>query len=692
MTEEVMRLALRICSRRFPWQPLTTSIKDLPFRIHPLAHIEDSRPSLARTSVRFYSQDGVHSEERLTPVINSDGATSNKPRFPFNDHLQQCGSPSDVLDLTWRYAPTVRQISNCLTHMWSATKKMTDEQRRCELELMFEHPALDRLLQNAMKSAGHMRNEDLAYSLISMVKLGVPQRSRVVQTFLRACQVRQRANIASYWWCFCCVVVVVVMHFIVHRQEKLNDFDEKCLSIMASCLRDMKEDTPNVFALKEGMRLLVEARLPKIKNVMSLQTMMYLLGENAPLDLKRKLEEKALSLTDQFSLPNAQHMISTMATMGFYSKPLLDVCSRKIKDDLYGIPFNRLFTVLLSCKELRYRDMDLLTSISDYIASTLDLWTTKQLVLFLSVLESLAFYPAALMEAFAEKVIANPDALTLQDLLCVLKAYSSLNYDVQHRRQQFLDSLSHVLDAYLPKMSGFELLKTVYYLCQLGHFPSAQLEQLLQGSTLEQFKMTAPKFVQNQERMFQTVNLCLRLDRPPLPTPLTVPSSILGEPTLSGPSANLWFSQSMRSVLGDQVDTVLQERVVVEDFYFIEFSSALITEPPLSSRHVCTQIQILTFVQQRNPHPISSRFAVICAQHTAFCFGTSKPRGTLAVMARHLRILGFEPVLVMQQELQSMSEEQRTEFFRERIFPEHHRSDTQPKTEAAEILRTDVGV
>lgn len=47
---------------------------------------------------------------------------------------------------------------------------------------------------------------------------------------------------------------------------------------------------------------------------------------------------------------------------------------------------------------------------------------------------------------------------------------------------------------------------------------------------------------------------------------------------------------------------------------------------------------------------------------------------------------------VMQQELQSMSEEQRTEFFRERIFPEHHRSDTQPKMEAAEILRTDVGV
>lgn len=139
--------------------------------------------------------------------------------------------------------------------------------------------------------------------------------------------------------------------------------------------------------------------------------------------------------------------------------------SSSLIENLYGIPFNRLFMVLQSCKELRYRDFDLLTGISDHIASMLDSWTTKQVlqqateatlfvkhlvcrafmffphvstqvVLFLSVLENLAFYPAALMEAFAEKVIANPDALTLKDLFCVLKVYSSLNYDVQHQRQQ----------------------------------------------------------------------------------------------------------------------------------------------------------------------------------------------------------------------------------------------------------------
>lgn len=103
-------------------------------------------------------------------------------------------------------------------------------------------------------------------------------------------------------------------------------------------------------------RLSVVALLPGIKNVKTLQVLMRLLGKDAPKDLKVKLEvslrilvlicshlklhlfhagccvsqRKALSMTDQFSVPNAQHMISTMATMGFYSKPLIHVCIQKI--------------------------------------------------------------------------------------------------------------------------------------------------------------------------------------------------------------------------------------------------------------------------------------------------------------------------------------------------------------------------
>lgn len=45
------------------------------------------------------------------------------------------------------------------------------------------------------------------------------------------------------------------------------------------------------------------------------------------------LQGKALSMTEQFSLPNSQYMISTMAAMGFYSKPLLDVCCSRIRGE-----------------------------------------------------------------------------------------------------------------------------------------------------------------------------------------------------------------------------------------------------------------------------------------------------------------------------------------------------------------------
>ncbi|XP_033181444.1 FAST kinase domain-containing protein 2, mitochondrial [Mastacembelus armatus] len=659
VVEEVLRWTMRLCGRGSQWQHLLiTSVKHGSFPRRQLVHIWATRQRhtcLTRCgadSVRFYSQGGTHSDEveeeeeehlSLSTEIRSAESVPQQRywKSPFMSGLQKCVSPSDVLDLTCQYAATHRQVSNCLTHMWSSTKKMSDEQRRYELQLMFEHPAFDKLLQNAMNGAWHMRIEDLAYSLLSMVNLGVPQRSRVIQTYLRTCQ------------------------------EKLNDFDEKSLSILASCLEHM-ESSPNVGALRDGIRLVVEIRLSGIKTVMALQTMMRLLGKDVPLGLKRKLEGKALSMTDQFSLPNAQYMISTMATMGFYSKPILNVCSKKIIENLHGIPFNRLQTVLHSCKELHYRDSDLLTGVSDYVASTLDIWSKKQVLLFLSVFESLVFCPTALLEAFAERTIANPDALTLKDLLCVLKVYSSLNHDLKHHRQQFLDGLSQALATYLPKMSMFELLKSVYCFCLLGHFPSPLLEQLLQSSTLEQCNNTASKFHKNLERMFQTVDLCLRLDRPPLPRPLSVHPSVLGDPAPSSTSVKLSLSQGLHSVLGDQAGTMLQEMVVVENVYVID---GVITKP-LPSQTPVSEVR-----EEQSPAESSLRIAVICASPSEFCYGTSNARGPLAVKIRHLKILGYSPVLVTDKELQSECDEKRTEFLREKIFPEHQSVDTEPKLE-----------
>lgn len=595
--------------------------------------------------MRFYSQDKSHSdaaeEWSLLPEVQLDDSASEQRqmRNPFMDSLHRCGSPSDVLDLTRQYSPTVRQVSNCLTHMWSTTKKMSEEQRRYELQLMFEHPAFEELLQKALKTVGYMSNDDVVYSLLSMVNLGVSQRSRVIQTYLRVCQ------------------------------ENLNDFDEKCLSILASCLENMESST-NVDALKEGMRLIVEARLPEIKNVMALQTMMRLLGKDVPQYLKRKLEIKALSMTDQFSLPNTQYMIFTMAAMGFYSKPLMDLCSNKIAEDFHGIPFTRLYRVLQSYKELLYRNERLLTGLSEYVASTLDVWTNKQVLLFLSIFEELAFCPDALMEAYAEKVISNPDALALKDLSFVLKVYSSLNYDLRHQRQPFLDSLSHALSSYLPKMPPFTLLKAVYCLCLLGHFPSAPLEQLLQSSTLEQLEES--KFEKSRKRMFQMVDLCLRLDRPPLPQPLTVPTSVMGDASPSSRPVNSRLSQGLQSVMRDEAHAMLQEMVLVENSYLID---GLITKPlPNQTRR--TEASSCAGVEA-SPAESSQRIAVIYAPQSGFCYGTSNPRGHLAAKIRHLRILGYTPVLVTDQELQS----ERTETLRGRIFPELRRSETQTAVE-----------
>lgn len=206
VTQRVLSRGLRLfCRRAISKQSGFTVIhwsKGTSFQSQRLTHNFNTRlSSVGRltSSTRFFSEDRIQSidleEEdeghQLLSVIQTYQTASVQSRrlSPFFKQLKHCGSPSDVLDLTCKYAPTPRQVSNCLTHMWTTTKKMSDDQRRYELQLMFNHPAFDRLLQSSIKTVGHLNTEAIAYSLLSMVNLGVPQRSRVVQTFLRHCQV-----------------------------------------------------------------------------------------------------------------------------------------------------------------------------------------------------------------------------------------------------------------------------------------------------------------------------------------------------------------------------------------------------------------------------------------------------------------------------------------------------------------------
>lgn len=141
-------------------------------------------------SIQTQSSETWSSQSRTSP-------DQPAKRVLFYDQLRECGSPSDVLDLAGQYTATHRRVSNCLTRCWESTKKMSEEQRRYELRIMFEHAGFEELLQRTMQDARHMRSEDLAYSLLATVKLGVSQRSRVVQTLLRVCQVTNRRQVVS---------------------------------------------------------------------------------------------------------------------------------------------------------------------------------------------------------------------------------------------------------------------------------------------------------------------------------------------------------------------------------------------------------------------------------------------------------------------------------------------------------------
>lgn len=69
--------------------------------------------------------------------------------------------------------------------------------------------------------------------------------------------------------------------------------------------------------------------------------------------------------------------------------------------------------------------------------------------------------------------------------------------------------------------------------------------------------------------MFQVVDLSLRLERPALPEPLQVPQLLLGDPDARPPPPRPWLSQSLRSVLEERPDAVLEEVVMVENFHVI---------------------------------------------------------------------------------------------------------------------------
>ncbi|KAM4626725.1 FAST kinase domain-containing protein 2, mitochondrial isoform 1-T2 [Discoglossus pictus] len=557
-------------------------------------------------------------ETAQEPWVPSSGKTYSQSEI--FEALQKCTSPSDVLDMCNRASMTMNVISNCFTTMWETCKKIGAEQRRYETQLMYEHPNFGSLCRLAMEGAPRMHSNDLVYTLHAAVKLQVFQRSRLVQTLLRVCQ------------------------------ERLNEFQEREISVLASSLDGM-ESCKNVDALRSGLRLLVEMRMPSIRGVMPLQTMMRCIGKDAPLSLKKKLEKKALQMMSQFTVPNSQFMFSTLAAINLRSPALLDACSQKLIDNLDALPFWRLIHVLQACRELSYRNEQLLTAIGDYILATRYMWQTKQLTLILSLLENLSFRHVALLDSFAETVIQSPESLTLKDLVISVKVYSLLNHLPEGQSQQFLEAFNTSLQLYLLRMPPVELLRIVYSFCILGYFPQKPLDSLLKEEILQELLTSANQNVEINERMLHSINLCLELDKPSITKPHGV---VLGKSSTANLPAYPEVYYTLQSIVGDS--SLFRQNLQLPNDYYIDFEMALDTE----------QIKIVPVDDTYQPS--ITRVAVLCAPISSFCLGTLHPLGKLAMKMRHLKTLGYHVVLVPVHEFGKLDEVERAEFLRSRIF------------------------
>ncbi|KAH0520324.1 FAST kinase domain-containing protein 2 [Microtus ochrogaster] len=122
-------------------------------------------------------------------------------------------------------------------------------------------------------------------------------------------------------------------------------------------------------------------------------------------------------------------MFEVLAAMDHRSVVLLNECS-KVVIVLIGI--------LQSCRDLRYQNEDLFKSIADYVATTFEIWKLKQVIFFLLLFEDLGFRHPDLMDKLMERVVEEPGALNLRNIVSLLHVYSSLNHVRKGQNREYV--------------------------------------------------------------------------------------------------------------------------------------------------------------------------------------------------------------------------------------------------------------
>ncbi|KAM6461871.1 FAST kinase domain-containing protein 2, mitochondrial [Liasis olivaceus] len=575
------------------------------------------------------ANDLGHEESKLTQVNSSEevrNTTEEKDGFnmvqQFFSDLQKCTSLCEVLDLAARSPDSSKYVSNYFSTMWMLKKNTLKSQNYDETKLMFEHPQFQQLCQCVMDEAKYMDSNDLAYTLLAVVKLGVPQNTWLVQTLLRTCQ------------------------------ERLNEFNDRCISVIANTLKNM-EKCKNVEALQFGLQLLLEEKVHKMSNVFILQTIMRSIGKDVPLMLKRSLENKMLSLMGELTVPHAFQMFSVLGEMDYLSVPILNACSKTIIENIEGTPFSKLLNVLKMSRQLRYQNRILYSALADYVTSVFYTWNRHEVILLLSAFENLGVHPVKLMDKFLEETMLHPESLNLKEVIIILRAYSNLNHFPSGQNQEFLDTLNTILNNHLHEVADMDLLRAIYSFCLCGYLPQLALNQLLQEEILNDLVKSG----QNQN-MLSAINICLELDGNS-----SMKSTILSEKLSSLPKKVLDFNrpeiqEALLMLLGNE--NLFQSNVQLTQGYFLDFEILMDTNRNIALTHA--------EADQLADDSNLKRIAVLCPPASAFCIPSGHPKGKLAMKIRHLNQLGYQVILVFYKEFQKLEKDEAVLFFKRQIF------------------------
>ncbi|KAB0407269.1 hypothetical protein E2I00_005792, partial [Balaenoptera physalus] len=615
---------------------------------------------LSFNSEHFVSDNGLKKNFHHEPS-NEDVLTKRTKPTPINCRKlsQECNSLSDVLDI-FSKAPTFPS-SNYFSAMWTIAKRMSDDQRRFEKQLMFNHPAFSQLCEQIMREAKIMHYDNLLFSLHAMVKLGIPQNTLLVQTLLRVVQ------------------------------ERINECDETCLSVLSTILEAM-EPCKNVDVLRAGLRMLVDQQVWKIERVFTLQTVMKCIGKDAPIGLKRKLEMKALKELDQFSVLNSQHMFAVLAAMNHRSIVLLNECSKIVTSNIHGCPFKILISILQSCRDLQYVNIDLFKGIADYVATTFDMWKLKKVLFLLILFENFGFRPVSLMDLFMKKAADEPGFLNVKSLVSILHVYSSLNHFHKCWTHEFLEVMASALTGSLHHISSENLLDAVCSFCLMNHFPLAPINQLLQKDIIHDL-LTSGDVERNVHKL-HVLAACLKLEAPchkdthlvlpqlP-PTPLhphakvaEVLSSLLGEGCFSK-NFEIRMDANRSQVLPfSDVDAVTSATNIQRLFTHTHLLNFLNLNLNSQRLHINSSNNTKTLYLYRAcnaPRGVSSinlplRVAVLCVPRSTYCLDSTHPRGFLAMKMRHLKVMGFHVILVNNWEVEKLEMKDAVTFLKTKIY------------------------